>query len=747
MGARNHSKNKASSKILMSGVLSILLAIVSIALFSCDDEDKEKTLVSIEVTTPPSKTTYTLGEQFDPTGMVITATFSDKSTTTVNVTTAMLTIPPDFMATAGGKTITVAYAYNGVNQTTTFSVTVNPPEVTLQSIAVTTPPTKMTYTVGEAFDTAGMVVTATYSDNSTAPVTITADMLDYDFSTAGEDKTVTVSFTYKEVTRTANVTGIVVNQKAVSVGAQVGRMTAGVAGTVTFSVTTAHIANGAYTVSVANLPTGVTVQGQVTIAADNGTLTLAGSATTTAGATATLTLTIDGATSTVFTLTISEATDGDFCGGSGTSADPYLICTPAQLARLAELVNEWETNDDYGDNYYKLTADIDLSEYSASWNGGKGWIPIGNRDERFKGHFDGNNHKVSGLYINDNNLNFAGLFGYIIGGTVQNLGVEGKVTGRNEVGGVVGYIEGGITDCYTNVTVSGHIFVGGVVGYIEGDITNCHATGAVILDGSKAGGVAGEVFGNLSDCYATGTVSGDEMVGGVVGNVFGNVTNCYATGAVSGRITVGGVVGEIRNGGNITNCFSTGSVSSSLDQTGGVVGVAGSNSNVINCYATGAVSGRGLVGGIVGVNGGNIINCYATGAVSGMFNIGGVAGDVISVKNCAALNSSIARTEGTNTLFGRVAGQVGFWTTLSDNVAWSGMVALGGISFGAGAANNIEGADITAAQAKTQKTYEDLGWKFGNDDDKPWKMGVGDYGLPVFYWQTTAPAAMPEHLK
>jgi len=38
----------------------------------------------------------------------------------------------------------------------------------------------------------------------------------------------------------------------------------------------------------------------------------------------------------------------------------------------------------------------------------------------------------------------------------------------------------------------------------------------------------------------------------------------------------------------------------------------------------------------------------------------------------------------------------------------------------------------------------DLGWKFGNDDDNPWKMGVGEYLLPVFYWQTTA---MPKHLK
>lgn len=41
----------------------------------------------------------------------------------------------------------------------------------LQSIAITTPPSKTTYAQGENFDKTGMVVTATYSDGSTIPVT------------------------------------------------------------------------------------------------------------------------------------------------------------------------------------------------------------------------------------------------------------------------------------------------------------------------------------------------------------------------------------------------------------------------------------------------------------------------------------------------------------------------------------------------------------------------------------------------
>jgi uncharacterized repeat protein (TIGR02543 family) len=78
--------------------------------------------------------------------------------------------------------------------------------VTLSSIAVTTNPANTVYIAGETLDLAGLVVTATYSDNSTATVTITAAMLTYDFSTAGTNKTVTITCE----SRTATVTGITV---------------------------------------------------------------------------------------------------------------------------------------------------------------------------------------------------------------------------------------------------------------------------------------------------------------------------------------------------------------------------------------------------------------------------------------------------------------------------------------------------------------------------------------------------------
>ena len=99
-----------------------------------------------------------------------------------------------------------------------------PKEKTLESIAITSQPTKMTYFIGEAFDPAGMVVTVKYSDGTTEAVTpanatsTTGGTLayDYDFATAGTDKTVTVTFKWKDKTFTATINGITVRAPEVA---------------------------------------------------------------------------------------------------------------------------------------------------------------------------------------------------------------------------------------------------------------------------------------------------------------------------------------------------------------------------------------------------------------------------------------------------------------------------------------------------------------------------------------------------
>ena len=477
------------------------------------------------------------------------------------------------------------------------------------------------------------------------------------------------------------------------------------------------------------------------------------------------------------TVTVAVSCNDPNFTGCGTSEDPFLIGTAAQLAKLSELLNASGSHN-YSSKYYKLTADISLSAYGTAFNGGKGWIPIGVLI--FEGHFDGNNHKVSGLYINDGSLDYKGLFGTITdGGSVSNLGVSGTVSGRNNVGGLAGRVLEGsnITNCYSNVVVSGSGGnIGGLVGTFSynSNITNCHATGEVKSTGSGSsnfavGGLVGTSANNsiITNSFATGEVSGIEGIGGLVGIVASaHITNCYATGAVNGGGEVGGVAGVVRNDAIMTNCFATGTVIGG-SSVGGVAGSVRGDAVVANCYATSTVTGSSYVGGVAGrigsSNSGSVTKCYATGTVSGQQYVGGVAGSVgydSSVTSCAALNPRIERTTGTNNYFGRVAG---YDYTVADNVAWEYMVLPSGWI------NGENGFGITTSESLDKDTYSgtgilktivelilgiltdvninQLGWKFGTNDDNPWKMGVGDYKLPVFYWQTAAPAAMPEHLR
>jgi len=327
--------------------------------------------------------------------------------------------------------------------------------------------------------------------------------------------------------------------------------------------------------------------------------------------------------------------------GSGTQIDPYLIGTAAELAELADLMYMCDTYAEYTEKYYKLTADIDLSDYKS----GKGWKPIGTYEGYdFRGHFDGNYHTVRGLYINADEYKFVGLFGWISGGTVINLGVEGDVYG-------------------------------------------------------------------------------DENVGGLAGN-FGFkslILNCYAAVNVGGGWSTGGLAGSISNGSSVINCYATGSVSA-LGSVGGLAGAISYDCSVTNCYAANSV---------------HCIYGNMTGGIAGYFS--GI--DTRSkIENCVALNPSVS--EG-GAFVGRVIG-LSTNGTLTNNLAWEGML-VNGVTVADGSATN--GTDITALQAKTQTAYVNLGWKFGNNDDNPWKMGVSGYGLPVFWWQATAPTVMPEHLK
>jgi len=154
-----------------------------------------KTLSSISLA-GPTKTTYNVGDSFSTSGLVVTAHYSDSTTATVTPTS----VSPVNGATlsASDTTCTVTYTEGGVTKTATVALTINSSVATVSSIAVTTNPTKVSYTVGDTFSSTGLVITATYSDGTSAAVT-GYTLSSPDMSTAGT-KTVTVTYSGKTAT-------------------------------------------------------------------------------------------------------------------------------------------------------------------------------------------------------------------------------------------------------------------------------------------------------------------------------------------------------------------------------------------------------------------------------------------------------------------------------------------------------------------------------------------------------------------
>ncbi len=153
------------------------------------------TLTGIEISTAPTKTTYYAGDTFDATGMVVTAHYNNGSSAAV---TGYTVAPSGALATTN-TSVTVSYTEGGVTKNATQVITVN--AVALESIAITTAPTKTVYTAGDTFDAAGMVVTATYNNGSSTEVT------GYTVAPSGAlattNTSVTVSYTEDGVTKTA----------------------------------------------------------------------------------------------------------------------------------------------------------------------------------------------------------------------------------------------------------------------------------------------------------------------------------------------------------------------------------------------------------------------------------------------------------------------------------------------------------------------------------------------------------------
>lgn len=171
-----------------------------------------KSLSSIAVKTAPTKTTYEAGEYFDPTGLVVTKTFSDNTTQDVtysNETASQFTFTPNTSTPLTTSNIAVSIILGG--KSTSQTIIVNEPKV-LSSISISGQTTA--FVEGDTFSFGG-TVTAHYTDSTSADVTSQATFNGYNMTTIGS-QTVTVSYGGKSTSYSLTISQGTVSSVSVS---------------------------------------------------------------------------------------------------------------------------------------------------------------------------------------------------------------------------------------------------------------------------------------------------------------------------------------------------------------------------------------------------------------------------------------------------------------------------------------------------------------------------------------------------
>lgn len=380
----------------------------------------------------------------------------------------------------------------------------------------------------------------------------------------------------------------------------------------------------------------------------------------------------------------------------GTSTNPYLIYAIEDLVRLEKGVNDRGLT--YSGKYVNQARTLDFSNVNSYYNSsdsasfgnlngntsdgnaiikemttGNGFYGIGHQpaERYFMGIYNGNNYRVSNLYINrtttDQKDIRSGLFKAIKDATISDLTVSGNIVSLGDVGGVVAGAWGTckLNNCHseTNIKITGGNgwSVGGVVGLCgkpsNVTLTDCSNRGNV-QNTASTGGLIGLIIGpgstlTLENCYNTGNVistyTGENGVNCAAAGLAVkdssqgatiNVKKCYNSGTINGKANVAGLVSITQNNGilNISSSYNIGTLTGT-GRIGGLVAWQSKSTakiSITNSYAAGTITGGTSVGGIIGAQMGssNIIytnvyylNTTASSIVGGNNNTTGATAD------------------------------------------------------------------------------------------------------------------------
>lgn len=383
----------------------------------------------------------------------------------------------------------------------------------------------------------------------------------------------------------------------------------------------------------------------------------------------------------------------------------YEIATAGQLKWFADEVNSGKP-----ELNARLTADIDLRGVCSA---AAPWTPIGDRanNQDYRGTFDGQNHKITGLYLENKgslaNVSsyYTALFGLCDGAAIKNVSVYGEAKAVTRyAAGIVGRACGistkrtcTIENCHNYVTLTG-------------EPTNDQIYG-------HAGVAASAQDTVIRGCSNNADITGYQgYTGGIVADAsYGTTTieSCWNTGAILLRgwhhqfRGVGGIVGNASAEVNITDCYNTGAISfyyktQKIQQAaGGIVGLAGESSHASTITLT---------------------NCYATGTVSGQYDdqasMGALVGEVtnnekttLTANNCYYLDSAV---------------QTSAASTATVTVKGTAFTAAEGLSAEALGSAYVDSCPAPVLKGQTAAEHKD-----GNNDGKCDTCGKSDAPVPT----------------
>lgn len=247
-------------------------------------------------------------------------------------------------------------------------------------------------------------------------------------------------------------------------------------------------------------------------------------------------------------------------GGEGTEQDPWIINTPEELLALSKMSYE-----ELNGKYVNLGNDIDMTDI-------EDFQPIGLGSDYLQIFFDGKNHTISNLKINNYSTPNTGLFYSLYAGDIKNLTLQsininsnskyvGLVAGKTVKGNEISNIKIQNSSIYVNLNenelYTEHSVIGGIAGSADCTIKD------VSIDGNSSityinkddyssgfcGGIIGEGFSAIleGEINTAATLSGC-TVGGIIGNNHAcsssSATVLTNTGDITARECAGGIAGR-----------------------------------------------------------------------------------------------------------------------------------------------------------------------------------------------------------